>query len=51
MICSMARDMSGTYWLGGVTGSSRWARATVTVLSPSKGTRPVTISYMVIPKE
>ena len=47
----MASPTSGFSWLGGGTGSSKCARATDTVLSPLKGTWPVTISYMVMPKE
>ena len=51
MIFSRLTGICGLYTLGLVIGSSRCASATVTVLSPSKGTRPVTISYMVMPNE
>jgi len=51
MILSKLGVTPGFIRLGRGIGSSRWARATVTVLSPPKGTRPVTISNMVIPRE
>ena len=51
MILARLGDTSGFNILGSGIGSSRCASATVTVLSPSNGTWPVTISNMVIPKE
>ena len=51
MISSKLCGSSGAYWDGGTISSWRCLIAIATVVSPSKGTLPVTISYMVIPKE
>ena len=51
MICSRLYGRSGTYFLGDTISSCRCLIAIATVVSPSNGTCPVTISYMVIPSE
>src|SRR5712691_2669543 len=49
MISSSADGILGLNWLGGVGKSCMCCMATATGVSPSKGERPVSISYMTTP--
>ena len=51
MIFSKLIGSSGAYALGATISSCKCCKATATVVSPSNGTRPVTISYITIPRE